>query len=172
MLTPTRRAGQAALLVVALLGATACADAVASSPLETAYGSPQALAEAAVAALVAQDEPALAALAVGREEYEALLWPELPDAEHVTFDFVWGMSQPRTRKARRNQLRDYEDVPLEVVRVELGGEAEVYESFTLHKDCQLIVRNGDTGQEGRIPLMDVLVEMDGGWKFLNFRDDL
>ena len=41
---------------------------------------------AAVAALVAQDEEALAALAVGREEYETLLWPELPDGQHVTFE--------------------------------------------------------------------------------------
>ena len=172
MLTTTRRAAQVAFLAVALLGATACADAVASSPLENAHVSPEALAEAAVAALVAQDEAALAALAVGREEYETLLWPEMPDGEHVTFDFVWGMSQPRTRKARRNQLRFYEGIPLEVVRVELGDETEVYGSFTLHRDCRLIVRNGDTGEEGQIPLMDVLVEMDGAWKFLNFRDDL
>lgn len=172
MRTTIHRATRVALLGLALLAPGACTDAVASSPLANAYRSPEALAEAAVAALVAQDEAALAALAIGREEYETLLWPELPDGRNVTFDFVWGMSQPRTRKARRNQLRTYEGMPLEVVRVEPGEEKEVYESFTLHRDSRLIVRNTETGEEGRIPLMDVLVEMGGAWKFLNFRDDL
>lgn len=168
----SRRALRVTLLAVAFIGTAACADAVASSPLDNAYRSPEALAEAAVAALVAQDEEALAALAVGREEYETLLWPELPDRNHVTFDFIWGMSEPRTRKARRNQLRDFEGVPLEVVRVEIGDEKEIYESFTLNKDSRLFVRNTETGEEGQLPLMDVLVEMGGAWKFLNFRDDL
>jgi hypothetical protein len=172
MYSTTRRAAQAALFTVSLLGGTACSDAVASSPLENAYASPEALAEAAITALVAHDEEALAALAIGRDEYETLLWPELPDGQHVTFEFVWGMSQPRTRKARRNQLRTYEGIPLEVVRVELGEEKEVYDSFTLHKDSRLWVRNTESGEEGLIPLMDVLVEMGGAWKFLNFRDDI
>jgi hypothetical protein len=168
----THRTTRFALLALALLGAGACTDAVASSPLSNAYRSPEALAEAAVAALVSRDEAALTALAIGREEYETLLWPELPDGQHVTFDFVWGMSHPRTRKAQRKHLRTYEGIPLEVVRVELGEEKEVYESFALHKDSRLFVRNTDTGEEGQLPLMDVLVEMDGAWKFLNFRDDL
>ena len=98
--------------------------------------------------------------------------PELPDARHVTFEFVWGMSHPRTRKARRNQMRDFEGVSLEVVRVDLGEAKEIYDTFTLHKDSRLWVRETESGAMGRLPLMDVLGEMQGAWKFLNFRDDL
>lgn len=125
-----------------------------------------------MAALQAADDEALAALAVNRDEYETLLWPELPDRNHVTFDFVWGMSMPRTRKARRAAIDDYGGMPLEFVRVEVGQEKEFHGSFTLHRDSRMWVRNTETGQEGQLPLMDVLVEMGGGWKFLNFRDDL
>ena len=148
-----------------------CADLVAGPRLVESRSSPEALAEAALEALAASDDDGLARLVVTREEYETLLWPSLPDRDYVTFDFVWGMSQPRTRKARRGQLSEYGGLPLELVRVERGTEKEVYDHFTLHKDVQLVVRNARTGVEGRIPLMDVLLEMDGRWKFLNFRDD-
>ncbi len=154
------------------LGAGGCAGGASDSPLEGAARSPEALAEAALEALAASDQEGLAALVVSREEYETLLWPELPDGDHVTFEFVWGMSMPRTRKARRATNDDYGGLPLELVRVELGEEKEVYETFTLHRDSRMWVRNTETGQEGRLPLMDVLVEMGGGWKFLNFRGDL
>ncbi len=163
-----RRLGVMAL--VALVAG--CADSGVDSPFDNARRSPEALAEAALAALGAADEAALSALVVSRTEYETLLWPELPDREHVTFEFVWGMSMPRTRKARRDQLGQYGGVPLELLRVEVGEETEVYESFTLYKDSQMWVRNIETGAEGPIPLMDVLVHMGAGWKFLNFRDDL
>lgn len=160
-------------LVLLLLVGAGCADTGVDSPLDDgARRSPEALAEAALAALAAHDEEALAALAVTRTEYESLLWPELPDGQHVTFEFVWGMSMPRTRKARRDQLGEYGGLPLELLRVEVGQETEVYQSFTLYKDSRMWVKNTDTGVEGQLPLMDVLVHMAGGWKFLNFRDDL
>ena len=151
---------------------TGCGGASVDSPLDGALGSPESLAEVALRALAANDDPALAALVVSREEYETLLWPGLPDREHVTFDFVWGMSMPRTRKARRDQLGHYGGLPLELIRVDVGEETEAYERFTLYRDSRMWVRNRDTGVEGQLALMDVLVEMGGGWKFLNFRDDL
>lgn len=155
-----------------MLVVAACSDVAASSPLQDAQRSPEALAEAALAALAASDDVALAALSVRRDEYETLLWPSLPDTAHVTFEFVWGMSEPRTRKARRAQMGEYGGLPLELMRVELGEEVEEYDTFTFFKDSRMWVRNTDTGAEGQLPLMDVLVEMDGGWKFLNFRDEL
>ena len=168
----TRRLTRLVLGAAVFATATACAEQGPRSPLGGAVGSPEALAEAALSALVANDDEALAALVVTREEYETLLWPALPDGEHVTFDFVWGMSMPRTRKARRDQLGQYGGLPLVLIRVELGEETEVYEGFTFHRGSRMWVRNSDSGVEGQLPLMDVLVEMAGGWKFLNFRDDL
>lgn len=158
-------------LLLALFTLAGCASELApDSPLSNARRSPEALAEAALEAIRAQDEEAVAALMVTRDEYETLLWPSLPDRNSVSFDFVWGMSAPRSRKARREALQDYGGLPLEVVRVDPGDDTEVYDDFTLYMDAELIVRRTDTGQEGRMPMMNVLVHMDGGWKFLNFRE--
>jgi hypothetical protein len=164
------------LLLVLGLGAAfaagGCSDSAARSPLANARSSPEALATAALAAVTAGDEEALSALMITREEYETLLWPVLPDRHQMPFDFVWSLTGPRSRKARREILEAYRGVPLELVRVDLGEDIERYEAFTLYREARMRVRRTDTGQEGAFPLMDVLVVMAGGWKFMNFAEDL
>jgi hypothetical protein len=123
-------------------------------------------------AVAAEDDSALDALRITRDEYENLLWPALPDGEHVPFEFVWSLTGPRSRKARQEVMGEYLGIPLELVRVDLGERIERYEEFTLYQEARMTVRRTDTGAEGMIPLMDVLVEMGGGWKFLNFGEDL
>jgi hypothetical protein len=155
----------AAVLVLALVGCE-------SSPLSNAHRSPEALARAAIEAVQAGDEDALAALMITREEYETLLWPELPDRNQMPFTFAWSVTGPRSRKARRQALEDFRDIPLELVRVELGDDIERYPSFTLCRDARMWVRRADTGAEGMMPLMDTVVEMEGRWKFMNFVEDV
>lgn len=168
------RALSVALLVPVM--AAGCSDLASElapdSPLAGARTSPEALGEAALAALAARDDSALAALMITRDEYESLLWPSMPDQEHMPFAFVWSVTGPRSRSARRNVLSDYGGVPLELVGVQLGDDVEPYESFTLYRGARMTIRHAETGQEGMIPLMDAVVEMGGGWKFMNFRDDL
>jgi hypothetical protein len=134
--------------------------------------SPEALAEAALKALETADDDALDALRVTRDEYESLLWPALPDRNYVPFDFVWSLTGPRSRKGRQEVMGEYGGLPLELVRVDLGEEIEAYDEFTLYREARMVVRRRDNGAEGMIPLMDVVVEMDGAWKFLNFGEDL
>jgi hypothetical protein len=165
----TRRIGALALLAVTVVG---CSDLVAKSPLSESRRSPEALARAALEALRDSDQDALAALRVGRDEYETLLWPELPDRNHAPFEFVWSITHPRSRKARRIAVEEYGGLPLELVRVDLGEEIGAYESFTVYRNARMTVRRTDTGQEGTIPLMDAVIEMGGGWKFLNFAEEL
>jgi hypothetical protein len=164
------RAGLMLSLAVALGGCSG-SDLATGSPLSHAYTTPEALAEAALQAIAAQDEEALQALLITREEYETLVWPILPDSRgSATFEFVWGISAPRNRKGRREVLEDYRGIPLEVVSVDPGDEIEAYDEFVLYKEAILTVRRTDTGDEGRMGFMDVLVEMDGGWKFMNFKE--
>lgn len=145
-----------------------CSEIAADSPLTHAYTSPEALAEAALTALADRDDDALRDLMITREEYETLLWPSMPDREHMPFDFVWSVTGPRSRKARREALDRFGGLPMELVRIDLGDEVERYEGFALHKGATMTVRRADTGEEGSLPLIDVLVEMGGGWKFMNF----
>ncbi len=157
-------------LVVGLV--VACTDATNASPLSHGSQSPEGLARAALNAFLAGDQVTLAELRVTREEYETVLWPVLPDGDHVPFDFVWSLTEPRSRKAVRELMSEYAGVPLELVRVDLGQEIEAYEAFKLYLEARMTVRRTDTGAEGLFPLMDVLVEMGGGWKFLNFGEDI
>jgi hypothetical protein len=160
------------VLVVASIWVSACSDLAKDSPLANARTSPEALAQAALKAVTEDDDEALAALMVTREEYLTFLWPSLPDRDYMPFDFVWSITGPRSRKARREVLGEYRGLPLELVRVDLGENVEAYERFTLYKDARMTVRRKDDGREGVFPLMDVLVVMDGGWKFLNFVEDV
>jgi hypothetical protein len=169
------RAVQGAVVIACAAIVGACAqDALATdSPLANAYASPEALAEAALSALAAQDDSALAVLMIERDEYETLLWPEMPDGEYTPFEFIWSQTLPPSRSARRNVQREFDGIELELVSVDLGPEDDIerYPSFTLYQDARMTVRRLDTGEQGVLPLMDALVEMDGGWKFMNYRDD-
>ncbi len=156
----------ALLLLVSALAA--CSDLAEASPLANAYKSPEALADAALAALAERDDVALRELMITREEYETLLWPSMPDREHMPFDFVWSVTGPRSRKARGEALDRFGGLPMELVSIELGDEVERYDDFALHKGATMKVRRGDTGEEGRLPMIDVLVELGGGWKFMNY----
>lgn len=161
--------------VLALVGAFAlmsCSDMATDSPLAQARRSPEALAEAALEAISAGDDHGLAALMITREQYETLLWSALPDRTQMPFDFAWSVTGPRSKKARRAAITDYQGVPLELERVELGDDVERYDEFVLYRRSRMWVRRTDTGDVRMFPLMDTLVEMDGGWKFMNFVDDV
>jgi hypothetical protein len=165
----TARAGLALVVIATLL--SGCSDLATGSPLSNAYRTPEALAEAALEAIAGEDAEALQALLITRDEYESLVWPILPDSRgSTTFEFVWSISNPRNRKARREVLDDFGGIPLEVVSVDLGDEIEAYDEFVLYKEAILTVRRTDTGQEGRMGFLDVLIEMNGGWKFMNFQE--
>lgn len=172
---PTRGRMGAIIALVGLVVASSCVtDARASgSPLANAYTSPEALAAAALEAIDARSDSTLAALMITRAEYEGLLWPEMPDGEYTPFAFIWSQTLPESRSARRNVMREYEEVGLRLVSVDLGPDATIerYPSFTLYRDARMTVRRADTGAEEVFPLMDALVEMDGGWKYMNYRDD-
>lgn len=158
------------LRIAALALVAACSGLATDSPLSNARTSPEALARAALDAIARQDPDGLAGLLITRDEYETLVWPSLPDSQQMPFSFVWGMAAPRSRKARNEALYDYRNVPLDVVGVELGDEVEAYENFALYHHVRLTVRRTDTGQEDQLELMDVLIEMGGGWKFMNFHE--
>lgn len=159
--------------VVAVAAACAESTLATDSPLSNAYVSAEALGEAALAAMAQQNESSLALLLIERDEYESLLWPEMPDGQYTPFDFIWSQTGPPSRNAQGKVMREYRDVALELVSIDLGSEDDIerYPSFTLYQNARMTVRRGDTGTEEVLPLMDALVEMGGGWKFMNYRDD-
>lgn len=166
---PTGRAlRRAALAAVLALGVAACAKASATVVMEGFSGSAEALIRTALTAVEHRDREALAALLLTREEYETVLWPELPDGQYTPFEFVWSLASTNNRKGLRQLLSEYGGMSLELVSVTFDGEPEVHDHFTLYPDVRVTVRRTDDGIEGTLPSFDVLVKVGGGWKLMNY----
>ena len=150
------------------LALSSCQNAAALSPLEGGATSERELIEAVLDAVAESDGDRMASFLVTRSEYETLLWPEMPDKELTPFEFIWGMTYPRTRKGHRQALDRYGGLDLSFVEVRYERKPEHYPSFTLHKGATVIVRRSDTRETGEIPIFDVLVEHSGIWKLLNY----
>ncbi len=156
-----------ALLVVALWAGSACQEAAARSPLANARPSAEALVTSVLEALADGNRDAVEAALVTREEYEHLLWPEMPDGAYTPFDFVWSLAAANNRKGVRQAISEYGGLQLELISVTFTEAPEEYQSFTLHPGVQVRVLRKDNGREGILPSFDVLIEYGGSWKLLN-----
>lgn len=162
--------GLAATLVFSMLPLLAgCGeDLEARSGLAGAYPSAEAVTQAALDALQADDEAAMRDLLLTREEHRELLWDELPENTYFSFDYVRLLNEHNTDKAIRRALERYRGADLEVVSIEFAKGTEEYPDFKLHRGAKLTVRRASDGREGQIDLVDVFVERNGGWKLMNY----
>ncbi|MDT8435865.1 MAG: hypothetical protein RRA92_03825 [Gemmatimonadota bacterium] len=162
-------AGPAALVCAALFLAAGCGeDLAARSGLENARSSDRAVIQAALDALAAGDRTAMEALLLTREEHRTLVWDSLPERHTFSFDYVRLLTERNTGKAISRALERYAGQRFELLDVTYEKGREVYGDVTLHRDANITVRRLDDGQEGTIPLVDVLFERNGGWKLMNY----
>lgn len=160
----------AVVTLLAGVAAVGCVEASAGPTLTGAHGSPEALAGVALEALARSDREALASLRVGQDEYEQLLWPELPESDDMPFALAWQMNDANSRKGMNRVFGALKGQEFELVDLRFTGEPERYESFTVHVGAEMVVRRERDGTEGTIELLDVLVERDGRWKAMNFEE--
>jgi hypothetical protein len=139
-----------------------------NSPLSNSFASPEALAEAVLQALEDEDRDALMALMVTRQEHQNLLWDQLPESNHLPFDYARELNERNTGKAITAALDNYSGTEFEFISIEFTGESEVYEGFTLHFGAVLTVRRASDGVEGTLPILDVVLEYGGRWKLMNY----
>lgn len=155
----SRVAGVVLVLVMSVWGAACVGEARAQSPLANTYRTPEALVEAVLEALKAKDEEALTGFLISRNEYETVLWPEMPDGQYTPFDFFWGMAFKGQKKGLSQILTRYGGLDLELVSITMPdgeNDLEAYDSFTFHKRVEVIVRRRDTGDEGELPSLTSL----------------
>ena len=155
----------AALLV---LGTAGCRGASGRSVMEHARNNEEALGEAVLEALAQRDRVALQGVLVSREEYQKLLWPEMPDKQYTPFDFVWSLNEANNRKGLRQLFERYGGVEFELVSVDWTEPPEDYATFRLYPGAQVTARRLDSGEKGVLPSFEVFVEYAGGWKLLNY----
>ena len=138
--------------------------------LAHAHASPSALGRAVLRALESQDQEALRALRVTREEWLELFWAELPESDSTPFDFAWQLKDDNSRAAERAALEEFGGEDFELIDLKFTDPPEVYDTFTLHFGAELWARRVSDGREGLLPVLDVVVERGGLWKLSNLVD--
>lgn len=176
------RFGLVTVSAVALLAATACGRADASSAdaassetssapvMENAFPSAEALVEAALEAVADEDREAMKSLLVTRDEHLDLLWPSLPESEQMTFEYARWLNEHNTGKAIARALERFGGREFRLRRIEYTKDTETYPGFTLHRGATLMVERMSDGAEGELTLVDVLVERPEGWKLLDYEE--
>ena len=166
------RAASVLLLVAATSG---CGDAGAVRPVDAAglsgaYPSREALGRAVLRGLEADSRDSLEALLVTRAEHRELLWPQLPERNYLTFERARLLTVRNTREGMQRALGRYGGRSFVLVRLEMSGDTEAYDGFTLHRGVRLVARDPDSGREGELEILDVLLERRGHWKLLNYEE--
>jgi len=153
----------AALIALVALG---CAE----HPLSNSASSAEELAQAVLDGLEAEDREVLDALLVTEEEHRDLLWEHLPESNDLTFEVAREWNVRNSQEGLGRALNKYGGTEFEFVRIEFTDDPEVYETFTLHRGTKLWVRRVSDGEEGNLPILDVVLELDGRWKLMNFEE--
>lgn len=156
----------AALFAALSLVGTSCSF----SPLSNSFDTPEALVQAVLDALEKEDRDALWALMVTREEHEDLLWEQLPESNHLPFDYARQLNERNSNKGIGQAISRYGGNEFELISIEFTDPPEQYEGFTLYFGTVLTVRRASDGEEGTLPILDVVLEYDGRWKLMNYND--
>jgi len=108
------------------------------------------------------------ALMVSSEEHQELLWEELPESNHLPFDYARDLNERNSGKAITQAISRFGGTNYELISIEFTGDTESYEGFTLHFGAVLRVRRASDGVEGTLPILDVVLEYGGRWKLMNY----
>lgn len=167
MWTRGKIAPLAAVLWAAASGVS-CGAPSPSHSLDNTRPSAETLVAGVLEALAESDAEALERFLITRDEYQAALWPQMPDGEYTPFDFVWSLNDVNSRKGLRQLLSQFGGDRLELVSLRFTEAPESYEGFQLHSRAEVVVRRPETGETGTLSSFDVFVEHTSGWKLLNY----
>jgi hypothetical protein len=166
------RRWRSGLPVALLAGILTCATGCGRSPaLEWGLESPQAVAEAVVAALDARDVRALERLAVNEQEFRQLVWPRQPAARperNIPWEYAWRSLAARSRHQLKGRLSEWaRGQRFTVVRLTFAGETTDYGAYRVHRRSAVTLR--DTA--GRLETSRVfgsLIEQGGRYRVFSY----
>ena len=163
----------AGLAALGLLAAAGCSQQVAGdalSPLGHAFESPEAVAEAVLGALAAEDGPRLLALALSELEFRTVVWPELPSSRPergLPFEYAWGDLHQKSTNELRRLLARAGGGRYELLGMTFDGESTPYETFTVHRESRLKVRDPE-GIERDVRLFGSVLQRGCEYKLFSY----
>ncbi len=144
--------------------------------LQHGSGTVDGLAAEALKALASGDTTALLGLLVSEQEFQKYLYPEFGlhypaarDTSAQARQFVWEQHSLNAMKALRKAMRELGGRRMELVRVEFREGGRRFDSYTMYEGTEVTVRL-ENGEVAGLLAFGAIVEMDGVYKFLSYRD--
>jgi hypothetical protein len=137
------------------------------------FRSPEALADAFLAALAEDDLDELLRFALHEVEFACHVWPYLPASRPergLTLDFVWGDLNQKSLNALAYTRHNYGGRRLALQRVSFAGRTTDYGPFAVHADTRLTVSDGQ-GRTGTLSLFGSIMESRGRFKLFSYVTD-
>jgi hypothetical protein len=138
--------------------------------------TPDALIRSALAALAAGDTVALQRLLVTHDEFVNTIYPELgmhypaaKDLRPQTREFIWENQNMHATMGLRHALREMGGRHIELLGITYADGGMKYSTYSIYEGTRAHVRMDD-GREAIIHAFGSVVEMDGVYKLLTYRD--
>lgn len=137
--------------------------------LANASPSPEQLSRRFLAALADSDTTALKPLRITKKEFCWYVWPELPASQlpNVSCDFAWSQATLNSLAGLSEVLSTYAGRRFEFVSLRFAGGSEVHQTYTVHYDTRLTVRD-EQGTERELKLFGSMLEQNGQFKLFSF----
>lgn len=113
---------------------------------------------------------ALRAIALDEQEFRNHIWPELPSSRperNLSFSFVWGDLHRKSEASLARTLAAFGGRHYELVGVRSLHGTTQYQSYLVHRDTAVIVRDA-TGAEQLLRLFGSTLEKDGKFKVFSY----
>jgi hypothetical protein len=144
-------------------------------PLSTTFDSPEALAQAFLDALYRKDVEDLRKFGLNKEEFRLHVWPELPASQleknPLPFDYGWNDLNQKSINSLRRTYTTYGGRKLTFIRLEFEDEETPYDTFVVHRDARVVVRDEDRGETLRLDLFGSIMEKNGRFKLFSYVTD-
>jgi hypothetical protein len=138
--------------------------------LQHTLDSPQAVAEAVVAALDRKDIAALERLAVSELEFQRLVWPRQPAARperNIPWEYAWRDLASKSRLQLRGRIAEWQPGPLTVVDISFDGDTTDYETYRVLRKSKVTLRDA-AGRRTTARLFGSVIEQQGHFKVFSY----
>ena len=158
------------ILLFLLAWSGGCREHRPLAPLTNTYPSNHALAQAVLDALSAADYDRLATLALNGQEFRDVVWPELPSSNPdrgLPVSYAWNDLNQKSTNGLRRLLARWGGHTFELLDVTFDGETTEYESFLVHRETRLTLRDTD-GDELDVHFFGSTLVHNGNYKVFSY----
>ncbi len=141
-------------------------------PLINGQPGPEALAKRFLEYLSANDAKAIQSLRLTKREFCEYVWPELPSSRipNLTCDWAWGQATLKSDGGLSELLSRHAGKRYELALVRFAGGAEEHDTYRIHKDTRLVLKD-ENGRQTEVSILGSMLELDGKYKLFSFREE-